>query len=199
MPLLRYLWAAMKRPKDGANFSWQLNAAPDGCSSQCWNYSPDRAANKPISPPCSTTKEVIFFWLPAMQLERLATELMENKQPLPHAQLLFPSFSSYSRFLNEPDVFHIHGKNIFRYDSLRKKFLEEQQCSAFQIKQGNKHEARKGNHTHGCSSGYCFKLHKDPSRSQVSVLSALSSLRHNPQSAADIEMCVSVCHCKGES
>lgn len=61
MPLLRYLWAAMKRPKDGANFSWQLNAAPDGCSSQCWNYSPDRAANKPISPPCSTTKEVIFL------------------------------------------------------------------------------------------------------------------------------------------
>lgn len=58
-------------------------------------------------------KKLSSFWLPAMQLERLATELMENKQPLPHAQLLFPSFSSYSRFLNEPDVFHIHGKKIF--------------------------------------------------------------------------------------
>lgn len=163
MPLLRYLWAAMKRPKDGANFSWQLNAAPDGCSSQCWNYSPDRAANKPISLPCSTTKEVIFLLATSYAVRKAGyradgkqTTLATCTAPLPLFQQL-QQISEWTWCIS-----HTRKKNIFRYDSLRKKFLEEQQCSAFQIKHGNKHEARKGNHTHGCSSRYCFKLHKRP-------------------------------------
>lgn len=53
-------------------------------------------------------------------------------------------------------------KNIFRYDSLENKFLEEQQHSTLQIKQGNKREAKKGNPTYGCFPGYCSKLHKQP-------------------------------------
>lgn len=116
MPLLRYLWVAMKRPKDGTNFSWQLNAAPDGCcssSSQCWNFHLTELQTNPL--PCLVPPQKKFssFWLPAVQVESLATGLMENKQPLPQEQLFFTSFSSSSRFLNEPDVFHVHGKKYF--------------------------------------------------------------------------------------
>lgn len=83
MPLLRYLRAAAELPKDGANFSWQHNAIPDGCSSrQRWNYSPDRTANKPIASSESTVKKLSSSCPPAMQFESCGTEVTENKTTL---------------------------------------------------------------------------------------------------------------------
>lgn len=74
MPPLRYLWAAMKWPKNGANFSWQLNAAPDGCSSsssssQCWNFHLTGLQTNPLPCPVPPPKNLSSFWLPAMQAE----------------------------------------------------------------------------------------------------------------------------------